>query len=592
MVTEPRDLTTPQALGVLLRASWRMTLNTLKRSSALAKAGLAFGLVLGAWLIFLLYGLTTGVVRFLQSPTFERALRLSGALPEGATFDPQPYLAAVPSVAFFVVTTVLLLTGFASLINVLYLSNDLETMLVAPVPMRAVFLLKFFEAIWLQYLIIVVGLLPVLLGFGRALDYDAVYYVAAVLGVVLSPLLPVGLASLLVMAVMRIVAPRRALEILGFLASLVMLGVYLLSQLGGRATGARAGTSVLPLLRSLDMPFLPSAWAGRALVAAGEGEGGALLLYGGLFLAASIAVFLLCLRAAERLYYGGWASAAEGDRPRRRVQRAGQPGTGRMRIAIGERLAAALPAQVGTVFLKDWRLFPRDLSRIQNILYPLALTAIWAYQLIARPPPVDPEGAPASVGGQLFSLAGVGIVFYLCVAIAGTVAGNPISREGRAFWILRAAPVSGLRIVLGKLALGYLPYLVIGGPVLAVMTALGGIAPGDFAANWAVLLLAGLGVSSLTIGIDATFPKFDAKDPQRQTSVRAGCLTSLSYPLFLGTLIVAVAGPPLVGSTIEGSPALATGLAVAGWALAVAATAAIAWFGLRLGARAIERIEL
>jgi ABC-2 type transport system permease protein len=252
----------------------------------------------------------------------------------------------------------------------------MDMLLVAPVPMRAVFVVKFFAGLAVQYLLLLALLGPVLVGYGQGMGYGPLYQLCAIIALLLTPLLPAGLGALLVMAVVRVLPARRAREIVSVLGGLVGVAFYLLSQLGGQLAPRVASAESLGALLAADLPLLPSAWAGRALVAAGEGQPLPLLFYGGLFLAVSLGVFAACLILAERLYYLGWSNmAAEGGKVRRRgagEQR--QPGASRG-PGLADRLLAPLPQQSRAILVKDLRLFARDLRNLQALIFPVALAA-------------------------------------------------------------------------------------------------------------------------------------------------------------------------------------------------------------------------
>src|SRR5512136_1093378 len=110
----------------LLRARWRITWNNIWRASRRRKIGMffaAFGLAaLAVFLVFASWGILSIMRR-----------------PEAAQFVTPDLIRAVP--VLFTSATFLagLLTNFGALLQTLYLSGDMEFLLVAPVPARAVF---------------------------------------------------------------------------------------------------------------------------------------------------------------------------------------------------------------------------------------------------------------------------------------------------------------------------------------------------------------------------------------------------------------------------------------------------------------------
>ncbi|HWQ15542.1 MAG TPA: hypothetical protein VNL77_22260, partial [Roseiflexaceae bacterium] len=546
---------------MLIRARLLIVKNTFWRGRLASKLG-ALALValagFGAWLV---YTLMRGAVLLLTSPRFlaalEEAARTSPAA--GLPADVRPYLAALPGVALFAALVLLVFTSFGTVLSSLYLSGDLDMLVAAPVPLRAVFVVKLFGGLVTPYLLLFVVLGPALVGYGQGLGYGPAFFAAAALVLLLFPLLPTGLGALLVMAVVRVVPARRARDIVSVLGGLLGVSWYVLSQLSPQIAPRLASVRTLEGLRALDVPLLPSAWAGRALVAAGEGEWLTLAAYGGLFAALSLAVFAACLLLAERLYYIGWANmASQGGRARRTTndERRTHEEASRWSFVVGRWSSLSPPA--AAIMFKDLRVFPRDLRNLQQVIFPLALAGIWTFQLLSGGPGGE-DGALARAGGMI---GPAGISFFVCMSLSSALGGSSVSREGRGFWLLKVAPVSARQILLGKLAIAYLPYPTAGALFLALLAALQGSRPLDVLAALGLVLLAGLGTSAITLGMGAAFPRFDWENPQQQHTMPAGCLAPILYMVYLA----------LAAALALGAPALAAALApqAAGWLTALA----------------------
>lgn len=582
------------SLWVLTRARLQIVRNTFWRGKLSGKLGLIvlLGLVLAG--SFGLYSFTRFLVALLLRPETAELLREAAAQTPGLPTEIAPFLAAVPSVVMLAALGLLVFSSFSSLLSSLYLSGDLDMLLVAPVPMRAVFIVKFFGGLLPQYLIMFALLAPVLVGYGQAMGYGPLYHLCAALALLLIPLLPAGIGALLVMGVVRVLPARRAREIVSVLGGLVGISFYLLSQLGGRLAPVVARPDNLAALLAADLPLLPSAWAGRALVAAGEGQALPLLFYGGLFLISSVAVFAACLLLAERLYYAGWSNmATQGGRVGRRKtnDERRSAGEGAPRPASwASGLAALLPLQSRAILAKDLRLFFRDLRNLQALIFPLALAAIWSFQAFSGPTVPPPAGMPAWAR-QLQGLAGAGIAFFICLSLSSVLAGTGVSREGKAYWLLKLAPISAWRLLLGKLALAYLPFPLVGTAFLAIVALVQGQPPLLFLQQWALVLLCGLGCAAFGMGLGAAFPRLDWENPSQQSTWQTGCLGTLFYPVYLLVVVAMVVGTA-VGAELVGGGAAGLGLRLGGWVLALALTAAVVWLGAAIGTRGLERIEV
>ncbi len=587
-----------QALSVLIRARLLIARNTFWRGKIWRKLGLTAVLCLIGFAAWGLYNISRFVVAFLQQPDFARMLRI-GALqnPElGLPTDITPLLYAIPSVVLFAALLLLVFSSFSSVLNSLYLSGDMDMLLVTPVPMRAVFMVKFFDGLLTQYILLFALVAPILLGYGQASDFGLTYQLATLIVLLLLPLLPAGLGALLVMAVVRIIPARRARDIVSVLGGLLGVGFYIISQLAPEVAPRLANVQTVNGLLQLDVPLLPSAWAGRAMIAAGSNDSLPLLLYGGLFVGLSLGVFIGCLLLAERLYYIGWSNIAV---QVGRVRKERKPKPDSSLLSRSRTWFSVLPVQSQAVFFKDWRVFPRDLRNVQRLIFPLALAGIWTFRLLNGSEDTGYFPTPASGDSRLAAMniwGSVGITFFLCLTLANTISGAGISREGRAFWLLKLAPISSLHILLGKLALAFLPFPLVGTLFLLLVALVQQITPTSILSGWLLLMLMGLGSTCISLGLGALFPRLDWENPQQQTTLRAGCLSLLSYSVYIGLTMAVVIGLPFLADLLttdtDTLAVLRISLTLTGWGLALIFTLLAVAGSLFLGVRGLDRIEL
>lgn len=582
------------AVGVLVRARLTIARNTYWRGSIRRKIGVIFFAGLMAFAAWGLYWLMNGAIRLITSPGFTDALQRAARETPGLPADIQPYLLALPSLALCGALILLIFTSFSSVLSALYLSGDIDMLVVAPVPMRAVFVVKFFGGLILPYLLLFFLAGPALIGYGRGMHFNAAFFLVTAVVLALFPLLPAGLGALLVMGVVRVIPARRARDIVGALGGIFGASWYILNQFARQIGERYTNVQTLDTLRRLDMPLLPSAWAGHALIAAGQGDWGTLLLYGGLFAGLSIAVFGGCLLLAEQLYYIGWSNMAiQGGRVRRKTRRdaagAGQAiGLDRAQTGPLSRLLKLLPSESRAILAKDLRVFPRDLRNLQQLIFPLAMAGFWTFRLVAA--------SGASVGrrdrGFESFMAGIGVAgisFFICMIFSSALAGSGINREGKGFWLLRIAPVSAQRILVGKLALAYVPFPVAGTLFVALFSIMQHSTFLMFARSLALVLIVGLGSSSIALGLGAAFPRLEWENPKRQTSSRAVLLTFVLYPIYFAVALVAALGLPFFARFV---PSFALPLTILGWGLLVALTAGVVWGALSIGAARLERLEI
>ncbi|MFN8500171.1 MAG: hypothetical protein U0641_20145 [Anaerolineae bacterium] len=546
--------------GLLLALGWRLWWNKLRRSSWRYRIGwLAIAVILvgGAFLFAAVLGV---IVR--------GADRAPGGMDAVRTL-PGGLLSAVFLFTF--------ITAFGNSLSALYLAGDLDLLMAAPVSPRSVFAAKLIQSTLPNYLLITLPLVPVFWAYGQAQGFGPAYVVAFALTLIVLPILPVSVAALLVMVVVRLVPPRRVAEIMGLLIAGVSISLSLWGQaVGFRTTRLARPTDVLQGLSTLNRPMTPPGLAGQGLVALGGGDWLQGLGTLGTFAVLSIVGAVLSLEVAGHLYYVGWARTRAGA-GRTRTRRAAPTSPG----LWARWMSHPIPA----VVLRDFSILPRDLSNLIQILAPLAFGVFWVWEILRNPT------GPQLIGGALqpvWGLVGVFVAISVASLIFARFGLNGISREGRAAWIIRAAPVSVWQWLWGKFLVAYLPYLALGSALVVLLWAVQREDVFVLVESWLALALVGAGVSGIAVGIGGSVPRFDWSHPQQMVGAAPGCLAFIAYSGFTMLLLglfalarVASATPSLLGLFAWGA-ALSAALLL---------TLAAVFIPLTIAARHLSRLE-
>jgi ABC-2 type transport system permease protein len=522
----------------LLRLRWRIFFSGLRR----ARPGRQIG-----YLILALLALAVPAVMFALSWLILRFVRS----PEVAKFvNPALFLDSVPVLIISIAFGVVLLFSFGVLLQALYLAGDMDFLLSVPVPIRAVFVAKLLQAILPNLGLISLFGLPALFGLGAAGGYNMLYYplVVIVLGAV--ALAAAGLASLLVMSVVRVFPARRVAEILAVAGGLISLVCSQAGQLGRSVdVSSTQASQAMGALTLLNTPWSPLAWAGRGLVDIGQGRWlpgvGFLLLTLGL----SGAVFVVALNSAERLYYTGWARMQSGT-SRRKSRRTSRPRSAKRRPMAGL-LDGRMPAAVRGLMVKDALVIRRDLRNMSQLLSPLILGVIYAAALVrgGGPGAASQGEGPAwlmQILKNLVVYGNVGISLFVGWSLMSRLAMMGFSHEGKHYWLLKSAPVSADQLLAAKFLAAYLPTLALGWGFLVVISLVQGARLATLLFGMPVVALSiagGVGIS-LAFGVMGVNLEWD--DPRHMTRGSTGCLGLLASA---GCMVVCMGlffGPPLV----------------------------------------------
>lgn len=516
----------------LLHLRWQISWNGFRRSRAVSKVFTILGMLFLAALAGFVFWGSWQIGDVVQAPELAQFAGDMGKL-----------IQSFPVLILTGVFIGILLTSFGVLLQALYLSGDMDFLLAAPVPIRAVFISKLLQAIVPNLGLSALFGLPVLYGLGAAGGYHFLYYLITPIMMAALSLAAAGLAGLLVMLVVRVFPARRVAEVLGFFGAIASI---ICSQTGNLINANQENVDVsseqinsaLGWLSRLDNPWIPFNWPGRGLVALGESAwlpGVGLTL---LSLALSASLFWVALETAERWYYSGWARVQV-------VARKKRPVAGQQQAAVPARLAGslrlvrqALTAPVVGMIWKDFLVMRRDLRHLSQLITPLIFGVIYGFMFLSsggEPPPGQGE-APAWFMDSFRTLlvyGNVAIALFVGWMLVQRLGGMGFSSEGRNFWMLKAAPISARQILTAKYLVAYLPAILLSLLFLIVFSVLQKMAWNQALYSLLVLALCLAGMTGLQLAFGAAGANFNWEDPRRMNAGKMGCLGALLTALYI-----------------------------------------------------------
>lgn len=474
--------------------------------------------------------------------------------------DPNRLLASIPVLVVTIAFLVILITSFGLLLQSLYLAGDMDFLLSSPLSIRAVFLSKLLQAILPNYALILLVGLPVLFGLGASQNYNFLYYPLVILVLTLLAFTAAGIASLVVMAVVRVFPARRVAEVLGFLVAIISIIWTQSGQLANYAeiSGDQAALALNQLGR-INSPYSPLTWVGGGLVAIGQGRWliGAGLISLTLVLTGSI--FAMSLSTAERLYFSGWASVRISTRQAKRLRR--QSPRSPASLAFSTLIDRLLSAPVRAILAKDFLVLRRDLRSMSQLITPLIIGIVYAVMLVRSggQPPAGRGEAPAvfmEVLTILMLYANVGISLFIGWGLLSRLAGMSFSLEGKQYWLLKSAPVSTTRLITGKYLVAYLPTLILCWAFLLITSLLQRVSLGTLAYSVVVVALTVAGVTGLNLALGVIGANFEWEDPRRISQGALGCLGALVSGFCLLVCLLFFFGPPTLFELLGSPPAV------------------------------------
>lgn len=445
----------------------------------------------------------------------------------------QPHLALLNGA--LLVSLAGLFFGFFSVLSAFYFSTDLEVLLPLPLKSWEILTAKFAVVLTGQYAINLLILLPLWLRYGLLAGVGLGYIVSAVVVFLALPVVPLVLASILAVLLMRLVNISRRKDRLalvgGFLLVIVLVGFqfWLQSSLGGddpelvmeQLLGRADG-----IIKAAGRVFPPSVWAAQAMAYAHTWQGWLNLLY--VAALSALALFLLYL-LGEKVLLQGLLAGLEGSR-----------GTGRARqVELAEERARA---PLMTVASLEWKLFVRDPGfALNGLIGYVLLPAMALLPLFGQKLQNNPFELLALDQLHPLVVAGGLALYFLFMTGMSMIPATTFSREGRYLWIIRSLPLDIEQIIGAK---------VLGSQGVNTIGCLVGIIPVAYLMGWGVgevVLGAVLGVllasalAGFLVLFDLRKPMLDWVNPLKAVksnlNALVGMILGLAFGFALGFLL-------------------------------------------------------
>ena len=486
-----------------------------------------------------LIGYIAALIAFLFMGAF------SAALGYGASFLLRPDMpvrvgpGVFPGILLTFVLLGVLITGLNQAVRALFLSGDLERLVVAPVRTRSIMVAKLLSRLPGNVSLLLIVAVPAFVAYGIGAGAGVVYYVLGLLLLLLAPLFGLGVGALLAMVLVRLMPPNRLNEMLA--ASYALFGILfaLVAQLprfffANEETSMQTLETAGELLGRVEALPVPTMMAGRGLMAldAGQLDGGGLL--GILFyLLITLGLFLGVVMFGERFYLSGWLKTQSAGGKRRGLEADGGAFSGRsLAVSLG---------------LKDWLLRLRDPRQLVSLLGGGLIAIVVSALAIfndngGEGSMLDFASSGIDAPGGWAALAGVmspGVIMsawaiFAAYVILSTPAMSALALEGGSFSLLKAAPLRPREVWWAKMWSTLIPGTI----VFAVFLLLTRLAF-PFSLAWIpYALIAGLlvnaGLTMINVSAGFRFANLDWVAPRRMTTSGGGWVS------FIFTLIYGI----------------------------------------------------
>jgi ABC-2 type transport system permease protein len=390
-----------------------------------------------------------------------------------------------------------------------FLSDDLELVLALPVSRTVFHYGRFLDTLAQSSWMMGLFGLPVFLAYGLRMGAGPTYYVALSFAVPALLAMATNFGIVVATVLVNVFPARRTRELMVLLGLILVAALFILlrSLRPERLVDAQQFQSLAAYLSDLQLPapvLFPPRWASEVLAAT--------LLYSpfpwleaGLLLTGALASAAVARRTVAWGFDGGWSRAQEARSARF------------YRSPSFDWMVRPLPAAWRAMAGKELRIFARDPAQWSQVFLLAGVCAIYLVSVQTLPISAF-QGNILLAMKRAVAFLNLGMGGFVMAAIAARFQFTAVSREGRAWWILRSAPIEPAVMLRAKAVLGLIPMGVVGMIVVLGSGWLLDAPAGLLALEGATTVFLAYGISGLALAMGALWPDFRADTAARAAS--------------------------------------------------------------------------
>ena len=494
------------------------------------------------------------------------------------------------SMVFLTFFFILIFSNIVTALSSFYMSDDLPLILSTPVSGPRVYAMKMLETAVSSSWMIVIFAMPVFLAY--AVVFRAgIGYLLQLAGVLIPFLLiPASVGIMITMTLVLLFPARRLKDLLFVTGLVIVVSLFMLLRMlrPERLVDMEVTQGLMEYIAAIQAPssiFLPSNWATEALAPfLFPHEHGDAFFYLTLLVSTALAAVVIGNWIGLGTFFSGWSKAQEAKSVR--------PGS----LRIVDRFADLLPAPVSNAWralmVKDVKAFFRDTTQWSQLLLLAALVVIYLYNF--RVLPLKNLPIPSFFLQNVISFLNLALAGFVLTAVGARFVFPAVSLEGKAFWLIRSAPVTLESYLWSKFWAALIPLLVVAEILVLVTNTFLEVDRFTMVLSVASIFMITLGVTSLGVGIGALYPRFNVPNPATISTGFGGIVYMIVTLIYIAAVVAAVAWPAylFLEARYRSAPLPgAFGIIVAAALLfLVAANGLAVWLPIRLGARSLEEM--
>lgn len=401
------------------------------------------------------------------------------------------------SLIFMVASVILFSSSMTAAIGAFFTDLDLDVYHTAPRSRLRVAIARWLKTLAQASAVVFLFLIPMVVSFARHYERPPLFAVVILVNIALLLTIPVSLAALVILLLVRWFPVRRVNQIVATLAVIVLSVTVIGFRMSRpeRLFKEMTTGNAAEVLRSIELPAMsiypgstiaelmtrpePPVIATRIVVLAA-------VLFAAFLLVARWSYFIAFVRARESM-----APVAIGATPAARLL---------------DRLVARADPPLRAMLAKEVRTISRDAAQWSQVFLMAALLFVYLYNLRMLPLGGDTRAA-------VVAYANLGMSGFVIAAICLRFAYPSVSAEGKAFWLVQTAPVSYRQFLWVKVFVYSAPLTLLA----LVLTAFANILLDAGLVVWTFTMIGAsvLAVTlvSLGVGLGAISPQFQVENP-------------------------------------------------------------------------------
>jgi ABC-2 type transport system permease protein len=431
---------------------------------------------------------------------FRRLFRAVAQVEVSTPFFALGLLRNLLAMVFLVAFVILFSSSMTAAIGAFFSDLDLDLYHTAPVSKTRIVLARWCKTLLQSATVVFVFLVPLFVAFAGQYQTPPMFYPMVLTSLALLLSIPVSVASLTIVLLVRWFPVARVHQIVATLAILVLTVAVVAFRMSRpeRFFAEISTDDARQVLQSIELPSMdryPGTALADSMVKSGSGEG---IVFPWIILILATSAFALFFLITRVSYFIAFVRARESLAP----------------VALGsatatrmlDRILAPLKPARRAMVAKEVRILARDVAQWSQLFLMVALLFIYLYNIQMMPLAGD-------VRATIVAYANLGMAGFMIAAICMRFAYPSVSAEGRAFWIIQTAPVSYRDLLIVKVLVYSAPLTVLA----LMLTAFANLILDAGAVVWTFTLIGALLMAvtlvSLGVAMGAFSPDFNAENP-------------------------------------------------------------------------------